>query len=421
MKWVTRWKYEMESTPTRTGIYRLKAGGFFLRARVRDATGEQKTLTEVGFSLKTIAEAQRRRDELIDGARAEARGETRSKQRWSDFATSLLEERVARGDIESAATVEWWQNSLEHYLLPAFGRLEATTVSRAHIDTWITKTVLPWMKHGKLVQRKRNGKDYGKPRLVKLKAPFVNGLLRILRNISNAIKVKFDLAKSAFEGIEFLPEGRTYSKEQPNALTPDDVRRFLRVAREKFPQHYFMILLGNVTGLRPSSMRALRRKGPHADLNWETGELQIRRSHSRGQTVMDATKTKVDNTFILPKSVLDEAHRHVAALPDGAAQESDLLFPTRQGELRSRGVLTKPFKAIAQELGLAVRFTPRGMRRTFNDMARVVGIDAVVKRSISGHLTTEMELHYSTAQASEQREGLERVHAALTGEEKKPS
>jgi integrase len=136
---------------------------------------------------------------------------------------------------------------------------------------------------------------------------------------------------------------------------------------------------------------------------------------------MDATKTKVDNTFVLPKSVLEEAHRHVAALPEGAAQESDLLFPTKHGMLRSRTVLAKPFKAIAEELGLSVRFTPRGMRRTFNDMARVVGIDAVVKRSISGHLTTEMELHYSTAQASEQREGLDRVHAVITGEEKKPT
>lgn len=420
MKWATRWGYEMEATPTRQGIYRLKAGGFFLRARVADVTGTLQLITEVAHDLKTVSEAQRRRDALIAEAREAAKGVTRSRQLWSEFAASLLEERVDRGSIESAATVEWWQDALEHYLVPAFGHRLATEVTRAHIDTWLTKTVLPWMKTGRVIQRMRKGKPYGQPRLVKLSPDFVNGLLRIVRNISNAIQVKFDLPKSAFAGIEFLPPRRTYTREQPNALPPDVVHRFMAIAETKYPQHYFMILLGYVTGLRPSSMRALRRKGPHADIDWTTGELQIRRSHSRGQAVMDQTKTKHDTTFTLPPSVLEEARRHVARLPDGKAKASDLLFPTREGKLRTRNVLAKPFKAIVKELGLPMRITPRAMRRTFNDLMREVGIDNVVTRSISGHLTDEMRVHYSTAQAREQARSIEAAHAVAKGEEKKP-
>ena len=106
MKWVMRWGYLMSPTPIRPGIYRLKDGGFFLRARVADVTGELKLHTEVAHHLKTPAEAQRRRDEIVAEAREAARGVIRSRQLWSEFAVSLLEERVAKGSIESAATVE---------------------------------------------------------------------------------------------------------------------------------------------------------------------------------------------------------------------------------------------------------------------------------------------------------------------------
>jgi len=36
------------------------------------------------------------------------------------------------------------------------------------------------------------------------------------------------------------------------------------------------------------------------------------------------------------------------------------------------------------------------MRRTFNDLARAAKIEAVITKSISGHLTERMREHYST-------------------------
>jgi hypothetical protein len=43
------------------------------------------------------------------------------------------------------------------------------------------------------------------------------------------------------------------------------------------------------------------------------------------------------------------------------------------------------------------------MRRTFNDLARVANVEAVVTKSISGHLTDQMREHYSTVSPDEQR------------------
>ena len=421
MKWMTRWGYEMAVRPIRPGIYRLKSGGYYVRSRVTDRkTGKRREVSAVLYDAKTPTEAQKELDALVVAARAELRGMAPSRQLWSDFAVSLLEERVAKRIIESAATLERWQDALDDYLIPAFGYLPTIEVTRARIDNWLTKVVvLRWMRDGRTIQRRRkkDGKPIGKPLLVRLKATTVNGILRILATICEAARVKFDLAKSAFDGIEFLPEGRIYTREEPNALTPAVVPKFLALARERYPQHYLMLLLGFVTGARPGELRAIRRKGPNADLNWRTGVLLIRQSHSRGQAVMDRTKTKADRPVALPAVIIEEAHRHVLALPEGPAQESDLLFPTDEGKLRTRNILAKPFKALVKELGLGMRVTPRAMRRTFNDLAREIGLEAVVTRSISGHTDDRMRIHYSSARDEEQRKALEKMTGAVEGKE----
>ncbi len=414
MTWVTRWKYVMAEKPIRPGIWRLKDGGFYVRARVMD-TSRRREVSAVLRNVKAPAEAQKYLDELVAVARAEARGEIRTPQLWSDFAVSWMSERVRRGKIASAATMDRWNEALK-IMIPVFGRLDTVEFKRAHIDAWLNGQIAEWMTKGRTVMRKRRRKNkiVDVPVTTVIKPSTVNGWLRILRAISHGIKTKFDLPKSAFDGIEFFDEGRIYTREQPNALPPELLPKFMQLAREKYPQHYAMILLGFVTGLRPSSMRPLRRKGPEPDIDWETGLLFVRRSHSRRQKVMDRTKTKKDNVIALPPAVMDSLREHVARL-EGKQAESDLLFPSEMGELRTRNVLARPFAAIAEELGLTITLTPRGMRRTFNDVARAAGMNDVVTMSVSGHVTDKMRIHYSTAQTHEQRVGLSKVHALVSG------
>ena len=38
--------------------------------------------------------------------------------------------------------------------------------------------------------------------------------------------------------------------------------------------------------------------------------------------------------------------------------------------MRSRSALDKPFRDVLKALGWTIRLTPRGMRRTFNGLAR---------------------------------------------------
>jgi integrase len=90
-------------------------------------------------------------------------------------------------------------------------------------------------------------------------------------------------------------------------------------------------------------------------------------------------------------------------------QESELLFPSVTGGFRAPSVLNKPFADVGEQIGLGKKFTQRGLRRTFNDLARVAKVHDVVTRSISGHQTERMQGHYSTAHGGEQREGIARV------------
>jgi hypothetical protein len=97
-------------------------------------------------------------------------------------------------------------------------------------------------------------------------------------------------------------------------------------------------------------------------------------------------------------------------------EESDLLFPSVTGGFRSPCVLNKPFADIAETIGLGKSFTQRGLRRTFNDLARAAHVEGIVTRSISGHATERMQEHYSTVHGGEQRAGIARVISLFGGE-----
>jgi integrase len=155
--------------------------------------------------------------------------------------------------------------------------------------------------------------------------------------------------------------------------------QFLAAIREDFEDHYAFTFLGFTTGLRPSSLRPLRREGPNADLKWAEGVLLIRRSHTIGNEVMETTKTDLHQRLALPLEALDVLRWHVdAVLHPKKMRESELLFPAVTGGFRACSCLDKPFAEVAKKIGLGYRFTPRGMRRTYQDLARAAGIhDAV--------------------------------------------
>jgi hypothetical protein len=93
-----------------------------------------------------------------------------------------------------------------------------------------------------------------------------------------------------------------------------------------------------------------------------------------------------------------------------------LLVPAKLAE-RPLGehCLGKPFAKVGALIGLEMSFIPRGLRRTFNDLARTARVEALVTKNISGHLTDRMREHYSTVHPVERRESIGAVLRLVKG------
>lgn len=411
-EWTKRWNYEIATKASRPGIWRLRTGGFLLYARATCPKTGKRMPAWRQMPEATLVEATRARDQLLDELRRHVSGSAKQRPLWSAYAAQLFEDKVALGKLKSPKSRERWESTLRLHLIPAFGTL--------YVDELTRDVALDWYK---TLARKVAASTLS-PRTV-------NGWLSIFRVICNAMTEDFDLPKNpASKLVDFdTSEKPTYTDEEPNALTVIEARLFLDRIRVRYPSSYAITLLGFVTGLRPSSLRALRRKGETPDVMWEESAVLVRRSNARGQEVMNTTKTKKRQKIALPPAMMLVLREHVALLEQPplsargkpplwwrpAMAESELLFPARTGGFRSRSALDKPFKETALALGLGKKLTPRAMRRSFQDLARAANMDSIVKRSVSGHATAVMEEHYSTVWQTEMRDGLGRVLALVEG------
>lgn len=383
-------------------VFETPTGGHLVRARVVDPTTDKLTTIKKTLQLDAGTAFQWLQAE-IERVKSGKPLPQLQKLRFSEFAAELQAEKLTTGDIKSAKSGERWGYTLEHLIggttgeksgkhVPGFGDIFVDKLHASHVEQW---------RLG--IAGLINAGDY---------APTTaNGWLSILRVVCKAAKRKFGLSHLATEDVADFDTSDwvVYSEEEPNSLTPQQVPLFLERLRELHPQHYAMAFLGFATGLRPSTLRPLRRRGPLADLLWDRNRILVRRSQTRGEEVMNMTKQRTRYGIDLPESVIGVLKWHTESqLRTPEQQDSDLLFPSITGGYRTPTVLNKPFAEIAAELELP-RFTQLGMRRTYNDLARAAGVIDLVTRSISGHSTEQMQHHYSTVSAEEQRSSIAKV------------
>jgi hypothetical protein len=269
---------------------------------------------------------QQQRRQVQEGATPE----TRSKPRFASYAVSVLEKKIATGKIGSAAGREKWTYSLPHLIgetkgIAGFGEFFIDKIRHADIDQWRSEI-------GKLVTSKVYSPNY------------VNDWLAIMRVIMKAAVAEYELPRNPMIGIENFDKNlrRTYTREEPNSFVPSEVRQFMAWAKTRFPQHFAYILVSLSLGQRECTVRPLRRSGPTPDFLPEEGLLLLRRSHTRGQEVMDWTKTKRDQEVKLPPGLVRVIQWHInTQLSTDAMQTSDLLFPVEDGRLRGPSNLRK--------------------------------------------------------------------------------
>ncbi len=187
--WVQRWKYWIARAPAKPGVWRMKGGGHYVRGRAVDPrTGRMR---EVSMPLPDAdaGVAYRRLQAELDRVReGDAKG-AGVRVRFSEFAASLMEKKVLRGDLASAKTRVTWAVVLEQHLLPAFGDMYLDAIGRSDIEEW-------QMSIARQVRRAEYSPVTG------------NGWLAILRVILNAAVIELDLPRNPMLGVEHRREDR---------------------------------------------------------------------------------------------------------------------------------------------------------------------------------------------------------------------
>jgi integrase len=393
-KWVKQWGSWIAPAPVKPGVFRRKEGGFLVRGRVTDPrTGKQKEVRLNLTGVDALDAYNRLQDELAmvrDGLKPEGPAK---RIRFTEFAASLFEHKLKTGRVKSAKSRQKWESVIRLHLAPVFGDLFVDAIRRTDIKAW-KESMGEMIEAGELHPNTANDR------------------LALLGRILGAAAVDFEWERNPMTGIDRFDtsEHPTYTEEEPNSLTVEEVRRFLAALKGAFPQHFAMTALGFATGLRPSSLRPLRRCGLLADVKWDENVLLVRRSQTVGDEVMETTKTKKRQKLFLPTELLDVLRWHVDhQIPEAIKAKTDLLFPSETGGFRAASALKAPFEKTGGAIKLGKRVTPRSMRRTYQDLARAAEMKDLVTRAISGHATEQMQQHYSTVAQTEMRQGIAKI------------
>jgi len=109
-------------------------------------------------------------------------------------------------------------------------------------------------------------------------------------------------------------------------------------------------------------------------------------------------------------------HRQRMLEAQAPGLDSGWVLPSvHTGKLRNSTSMARAWKACLKAAGITERFTPHGLRRTFNDMLRQAHVEPVISKALIGHVTDEMREHYSTVRLDEKRAAVASALRLLPG------
>lgn len=404
-QWMMR--FGQLTTETRfPGVYKLKGGGHLIRARAQEPRTKQiKEVRRVLAEEASAARASRVLQDELARVREGVEAPQKTIPTFKEYFGSWLERRINRGKVSSAATRRVYGDIFKNHFYPCFGRMVLGQIRRGDVETWCDE-----------MGRQIRAEDLS-PRTANMR-------LGILKAVLRSAAQDFEIGNPA-DGVEpfSTAEHPTYTVEEPNSLTAEEVPAFLGACRADWPHLYAVACLGYATGLRPSSLRPLRKGGATPDLvpNPDgSAWLYVRRSHAARHEISATTKQKKHGQILLPAPLVAVLRWHLEQ-GNEAQRASEFLFPNVNGKLYKLDKLSENWPDIATAAEIKKHITPRSMRRTFQDLCRLAEVRDLVTRSISGHATEAMQHHYSTVQAVEQREAIGKVFDIMEAREAKRS
>jgi integrase len=348
-------------------------------------------------------------DRLVEGVSAPEASALRARWRAGGEAAPAATRRTtvrafARLWIESKAatvgrgTAIRYADALEGHILPGLGDQVLEELRPADVQAWVNDITRPGAR--------------GAARSYSVET--ARGWFRVLRTMVRDAVVQLDLPRDPTARVTF-PERPEL--EERNALQPDELARFLREMEARYPDLYALTATLAFTGLRFCHASALRWE----DVDEAGGVLRVSRRAYRGDVAPVSRRKRAPRLVPLTPelaAILKE-HRLRLVATQHPGVTSGWVFPGETGKPKMSTAIGKAWRACLAAAGIDERFTVHGLRRTFNDLARRAGVDGVVTRSLTGHVTERMTEHYSTVGEDERRGAavavLRLVHPEISG------
>lgn len=372
------------------GVKRLGDGRFQLRAVVVDQRTGLKREVERIVNAPSVHQAHQHRLDLIEQVRRAPKGQP-DRVRVGEFAKSWM--REIKGKVDRG-TADTYAAALEDHVLPALGDHFYDALTPEDVQEWLDDEVARgWTtRSGK---RKSYSKDSAK------------GWLRVLRTMTKSAVRKLRLPFDPT--LDVSANGREPKSKE--SLTPSELVRFLHAMLVHYPQHFVLTTVLAYTGLRFCHASALA----WSDWDDEDAILTVIRKQVRGRIGEVSRKKRAPREFAfdeLVASVLRE-HRAVAARANAASEAEGWMFPSSVGTLRSPSSVKRAWAACLKHAGIKKHFVVHGLRKTFNNVLRLAKADPIVRKTLMGHVTDEMQFHYSDVGLAEKREVASAVSALV--------
>ena len=320
----------------------------------------------------SYAEAVATREKALAELKTEIAGLAEAQLTLADYVDQWLAAKEAKLKPSTKAK---YVNDLEKHILPKLGHMGIAAIRPRDVELMLAT-------------------DAGAPNSKKNR-------LTLLRSLAKDALAD-EVTERDFCARVSIVVPSVYTPDEPNLL---DGKQTVRVLCE-IPRYWLDVscVLG-YTGLRWGEVTAFHWK----DLDLDNEQALVRWTNWKG--VLQAPKNERAMRVIplvepLPELLAERRRRMVAEKHPGL--RSGLVFPTAAGELHKGTPLNKVLRAACRRVGIAIRFTPHGLRRTWNNIARRVA-EGMVVRSIVGHADEAMTEHYSMVDADEKREAAKAV------------
>lgn len=272
-------------------------------------------------------------------------------------------------------TVERYATVLKRHVLPAFGEVRVSELSRAALKTQLAA----WLAHGKV-----RSPGPLRPGTVRL-------LLATLRAVlSTAVEDGLLAANPAARLGRYLRAAGPDPEEAPDPFTAEELRQLLETAERELPEWYPFWLTLARAGLRIGEGLALQRDG--VDLGRRT--LWVRRTWTRGRlgTTKGGRSRAVDLSPQLAETLRTWLSVQEAEAAVRGAAPGPWLFPAPTGDpWDDRWVRGRVWRPLLRRAGVRYR-GPHQLRHTYASLLIAAGAHPKYIQAQLGHASIQVTM-----------------------------